>query len=126
MGIGLTSRISVSRDTLIHDLFERDFFERVPDLDYLKPKFEACRQVYKDELGKKGCTCRMNSNWAKPCLTETLDAVEAAKKTNHELVRKFIRFISHRDPNTAVDHMGVGIIYDRHYDIFVEQPAEAT
>lgn len=122
MGIGLTSRISVSRDTLIHNVFERDFFERVPGLEHLKPKFDECRQVYKDELAKKGCTCRMNSNWAKPCITELLDTVEGMRATNHPLIRNFIRFIAHRDENAEVDHMGVGIIYDRHYDIYVDRP----
>lgn len=118
--MGTTSRFSIGRDTLIRYVFEEDFFNKVPELADLKNLFEQCRTTYKTELEKKGCACRMTTAWAKDCLTPMLDRVEDAKKTNHDLVRNFIRYVGKYSDGAEVDHVGVNIVYDRNYDIFID------
>jgi hypothetical protein len=124
--MGTTSRFSVGRDSLIRQIFESDFFDKVPQLEDLRPLFETCRETYKSELEKKGCSCRMTTAWAKNCVTPTLDRIEASKKTDHDLIRNFIRYIGKYSPEAEVDHVGVTIIYDKTYDIFVDTDGEAT
>ena len=119
--MGTTSRFSIGRDTLVRYVFESHFFDKVPELAEFKPLFEKCRATYQEELAKKGCTCRMTTAWAKDCLTPLLEKVDAAKKTNHDLVRNFIRYVGKYSEGSAVDHVGVTIMYDTNYDIFVDK-----
>jgi hypothetical protein len=123
-----TSRFSIGRDTLARLVFSNDFFDKVPGLDDLKSNFAQCQEAYKKEVEKKGCSCRVNYEWSKSCLTELLERVDAAKKTNHDLVRNFIRFIGRYSDGAEVDHVGVSILYDKNYDIFVDKDTapEAT
>lgn len=120
--MAITSRFSIGRDTLVRYIFEDNFFEKVPELSDLKDLFNQCRETYKQELEKKGCTCRMTSAWAKDCVTPLLERVDAAKTNNHNLVRNFIRYVGKYGEGSDVDYVGVGIIYDKTYDIFVENP----
>lgn len=119
-----TSRFSIGRDTLIRHVFEDNFFDKVPELADLKPSFETCRERYKTEVEKKGCSCRVSSAWAKECIDQLLERVDAAKKTNHTLVRNFIRFIGRYSDGADVDYVGVSILYDKTYDIFVDSTPE--
>lgn len=119
-----TSRFSIGRDTLIRYVFEDNFFDKVPQLIDLKPQFEVCRETYKKELEKKGCSCRMTTEWAKDCIKPMLDRVAAAKKTDHDLIRNFIRCVGKYSEGSDVDHVGVGIMYDQHYDIFIDTKPE--
>jgi hypothetical protein len=121
--MGTTSRFSISRDTLIRHAFEDNFFVKVPELIAFKEMFANCKETYKKELEQKGCTCRMTTEWAKPCVLPMMEQVEAAKKTNHALVRNFIRCIGRYSEDADVDHVGVSIIYDKTYDIFVDTAA---
>lgn len=115
-----TSRFSIGRDTLIRYVFEPDFFQKVPEVLDLEPAFNHCRETYKTELEKKGCSCRMTTEWAKDCLTQMLDRVDAAKKINHDLVRNFIRCVGKYSDGADVDYVGVTVIHDKTYDIFVD------
>lgn len=115
-----TSRFSIGKDTLIRHVFEDNFFDRVPQLADLKDLFNTCRTTYKAELAKKGCTCRMTSEWARDCITPVLERVEAAKTTDHDLVRNFIRHLGRFGEGADVDHVGITVIYDRNYNIVVE------
>lgn len=63
----------------------------------------------------------MTTAWAKDCLTPMLDRVEAAIKTDHDLVRNFIRIIGRYGDGSDVDYVGVTVIYDKTYDIFVDK-----
>lgn len=117
-----TSRFSIGRDTLIRYVFEDNFFDKVPELADLKDLFAQCKDAYKKELEQKGCSCRMTTAWAKDCLTPMLNQVDAAKKDNHALVRNFIRFVGRYGDGSDVDHVGVTIIHDNTYDIFVDTP----
>lgn len=119
-----TSRFSIGRDTLIRLVFEDNFFDKVTALADLKDNFATCREKYKTEVEKKGCSCRVSSEWAKECVTQMLERVEAAKKTNHDLTRDFIRFIGKYSDGAEVDHVGVNILYDKTYDIFVDKTPE--
>jgi hypothetical protein len=122
-----TSRFSIGRDTLIRLVFEDNFFDKVPALADLKDNFAKCRETYKTEVEKKGCSCRVSSEWAKECLLQMLERVEAAKKTDHNFIRDFIRFIGKYSEGAEVDHVGVSILYDKTYDIFVDkEPAPET
>lgn len=115
-----TSRFSIGRDTLIRYVFEDDFFNKVPQLSDLRDLFAKCKETYKQELAQKGCSCRMTTAWAKDCLTQMLDRVEAAVKTDHELVRNFIRFVGRYGDGSDVDYVGMTIMHDKTYDIFVD------
>lgn len=123
-----TSRFSIGRDTLLRLVFEDNFFDKVPTLIDLKENFAKCKQNYKTEVEKKGCSCRVSTEWAKECVLPMLARVDAAKKTDHNLIRDFIRFVGKYSDGAEVDHVGVSILYDKTYDIFVEKdPAqEAT
>lgn len=116
-----TSRFSIGRDNLIRLVFEDRFFEKVPELAELKPLFATCKETYQTELAKKGCSCRMTTAWAKDCVTPLLERVDAAKTTNHDLVRNFIRYIGRYSDGAEVDHVGVSVLYDTNYDIFVDK-----
>ena len=122
--MGTTSRFSIGRDTLIRYVFEDDFLNKVPELSDLRDLFAQCKEAYKQELERKGCSCRMTTEWAKDCLTQMLDRVEAAKKTNHTLVRNFIRVVGRYGDGSDVDHVGVTVIHDKTYDIFVDTTPE--
>ena len=123
--MGTTSRFSIGRDTLIRYVFEDDFFNKVPELADLKELFAQCKETYQQELAKKGCTCRMTTNWAKDCISAMLQKIEDAKKTNHDLVRNFIRHVGKYSEGSEVDHVGVSVLYDKTYDIFVDkEPAQ--
>ena len=118
--MGITSRFSISRDTLIRHIFEDTFFKHVPQLIDLEPQFKTCQETYKQELEKKGCTCRMTTEWAKDCLNPLLERLVAAKKTDHDLVRNFIRHVGRYSDGADVDYVAVGVLYDKFHDIFVD------
>ena len=116
----ITGRFSVGADTLARQVFAPDFFTQVPELAALQPDFDQCREHYKAETEKKGCSCRVSSEWMRPCVTKLLDTLTAARQTNHELVRKFIRIIAKKGADAEVDHLAVTIVYNQPYDIFVD------
>jgi|688.fasta_scaffold201458_1 hypothetical protein len=115
-----TSRFSIGRDSLVRYIFDEGFFDRVPELADLKDLFASCRNTYQQELAKKGCSCRMTTAWAKDCITQMMDKIDAAKKENHALVRNFIRIVGHYASDADVDHVGVTVMHDKTYDIFVD------
>jgi len=117
----ITGRFSISHDTLARSLFADDFLTKNPDFEIFKPDFEQCKNTYNDEVKKKGCSCRVDSSWATPCLDKVLATLDAATRQNHDLIRRFIRFISKRPDEYDVDGLAVNIIYaDKMYNIFVD------
>lgn len=117
----ITGRFSLGADSLARQLFGEDFFTRIPDFEHLRSAFDECRAQYRDEVAKKGCACRVTSAWMQPCVGRVLEELDAAKKTNHDLVRKFVRFIAQRGPDENVDQFAVMIVYNQTtYDIFVD------
>lgn len=110
----------MSADTLARYVFADTFFTQVPQLGELRPDFEQCRERYKEETAKKGCSCRVSAEWMRPCVTKLLDVLSAATRTNHDLIRAFLRAVAKKGPNDNVDHLAVMIVYNQSYDIFVD------
>lgn len=125
--MGVTGRFSLSHDTLARMVFTDEFLQKNPDLEFLRGDMDQCRQNYQDEVKKKGCSCRVDSSWTQPCLSVLLPALEQANKTNHDMIRRFIRFVGRKPFDADVDGLGVNIVYgDKTYSIAIEQtPTEA-
>lgn len=121
--MSITSRFSVGRDTLVRYIFADNFFEKVPQLADLKELFEGCKTAYKEEAAKKGCSCRVTSAWAKDCLDTLMPILEVSKRDEHELIRNFIRCVGGYSADADVDQVGITILYDTPYDIFVDTSA---
>jgi hypothetical protein len=113
-------------DTLARHVFAPDFFTHVPELVGLQTDFEHCREHYKTETKKKGCSCRVSSEWMRPCITKLLDMLAGATRTDHTLIRKFIRAVAKKGADEAVDHLAVTIVYNQPYDIFVDTTLNET
>ena len=93
----------------------------------MRDQIAQCRGAYDEEVKKKGCSCRVDSRWSEPCLDVILSTLEQANKTNHEMVRRFVRFVSHKPDEVDVDGLGVNVIYrDKTYSIFIDKETETT
>lgn len=121
----ITGRFSLSHDSLARSVFSPEFLTKNPDFEYLRGDIEQCRQNYQDEVKKKGCACRVDSSWAAPCLSLILPALAAACKTNHDMIRRFIRFVAKKPEDINIDGLGVNVVYgDKIYDIAIEHTSE--
>lgn len=122
--MGITGKFAVSHDTLARSIFTDEFLEKNPALEFLRSELEQCRVNYNEEVKKKGCSCRVDSSWAAPCMTRVLDTLEQANKNNHDMVRQFVRFISRKPPDIDIDGLGVNIAYgDKTYTIMIDNTA---
>jgi hypothetical protein len=126
--MGTTGRFSISHDTLARFVFLPEFLTQNPSFDFMRDDIERCRSAYQEEVKKKGCSCRVDNSWAAPCLSLLLTTLERANKTDHETVRKFIRFVGRKSDDVDVDGLGVNIIYgDKTYTIFLDHtPVEVA
>lgn len=126
--MGTTGRFSLSHDTLARSIFTDEFLVKNPDFESLRDNIAQCRQNYQDEVKKKGCSCRVDNSWSEPCLAVILPMLEQANKTNHDMVRRFVRFVGRKSDDVDVDGLGVNIVYgDKTYSIFIDHtPQEIT
>jgi hypothetical protein len=124
--MGLTGKFSLSHDTLARSIFTDEFLKKNPDFEFMRTAMEQCKQTYSDEIKKKGCSCRVDGSWSEPCLSVVLPALEQANKTNHTMVRNFVRFVARKPDDVDIDGLGVNVIYkDKTYSIFVDTEEEA-
>lgn len=123
-----TGKFSLSHDTLARAVFTDEFLVKNPDFESLRENIAQCRQNYQDEVKRKGCSCRVNNAWSEPCLALILPMLEQANKTNHNMVRQFVRFIARKPDDVDIDGLGVNIMYgDKTYTIFIDHtPEEAA
>lgn len=120
--MGVSGRFSLSHDTLARSIFQDEFLEKNPDLEFMREPIVQCRQTYQDEVKRKGCSCRVDNSWSSPCMSLLLPALEQANKTNHDMVRRFVRYVSRKPDDADVDGLGVNIIYgDKTYSIFIDK-----
>lgn len=128
--MSVTGKFSLSHDTLARTIFTDEFLTKNPDFEVFRADIEKCRQNYQDEVKQKGCSCRVDNSWSTPCLSMILPALEQANKTNHDMVRRFVRFVSRKPDTIDIDGLGVNIVYgDKTYSIFIDKteiPANAT
>lgn len=119
--MGVSGRFSLSHDTLARSIFQDEFLEKNPDLEFMREPIAQCRQTYQDEVKRKGCSCRVDNSWSMPCMSLLLPALEQANKTNHDMVRRFVRYVSRKPDDADVDGLGVNVIYgDKTYSIFID------
>jgi len=125
--MGITGRFSLSHDTLARAVFTDEFLAKNHAFEFMRGDIQQCRDAYQEEVKKKGCSCRVDHSWAAPCLTLLLSTLETANKTNHDMVRNFIRFISRKQDDIDVDGLGVNIIYgDKTYTILIDKESTET
>lgn len=125
--MGVTGRFSLSHDTLARSIFNDDFLTKNPDFEFMRENIAQCRQTYHDEVKRRGCSCRVDSSWSEPCLSIILPALEQANKTNHDMVRRFVRFVSHKPDDVDIDGLGVNVIYGgKTYSIFIDKEEAAV
>lgn len=125
--MGVTGRFSLSHDTLARSIFNDDFLTKNPDFEFMRDNIAHCRQTYNDEVKRKGCSCRVDNSWSEPCLSLILPTLEQANKTNHDMVRRFVRFVSRKPEDVDIDGLGVNIIYNgKTYSIFVDKTEVAV
>ncbi len=104
----ITRMISIGRDNIMQFMQSDDFFVAVPSMVPFKTQFEACRAAY-DQSGKdRGCRCRADAKLLAPCITTFIDALNASKDGNQDLMLQFIRFVA-KTPN--IETTGVTIYY---------------
>jgi hypothetical protein len=119
--MGVSGKFSISHDTLARSIFSEAFLTKNPDFEFLREEFKQCQQNYKDEVKKQGCSCRVDNSWSAPCLVKVLDTLETGNKTNHDMIRRFVRFISRKEDDADVDGLGVNIIYgEKTYAIMID------
>lgn len=116
----ITGRFSLGAATLARHIFTPEFLTQMPEFEVLREDFDKCREHYRTETEKQGCSCRVSAEWMRPCMIKVLDILMAARKTNHDLIRKFLRFVAKKSANENVDHLAVMIVYNQSYDIFVD------
>lgn len=122
-----TGRFSISHDTLARAIFNDEFLKTNPDFESIRETLEQCKQTYQDEVKKQGCSCRVDGSWSAPCLNLMLPMLEQASKTNHDMVRRFVRFVSKKPPEVDIDGLGVNILYgDKTYSIFIDKEPQQT
>lgn len=55
-------------------------------------------------------------------MSVVLPALEQANKTNHNMIRNFVRFVSRKPDDVDIDGLGVNVIYkDKTYSIFIDK-----
>ena len=125
--MGITGRFSLSHDTLARAVFTDEFLTKNPAFEFMRGDINQCRNTYQEEVKKKGCSCRVDNSWSAPCLSLLLSTLETANKTNHDMVRGFIRFISRKPDDAEIDGLGVNVVYgDKTYTIFIDKESTET
>lgn len=86
--------ITFSRDNLLQLVLRPDFYEKNPQLEFLKPDLTSCVEQFRESGRKAGCGCRADVTLLYSCMEKMLVTVEGWKETNPELVCDFVKYAS--------------------------------
>lgn len=104
----ITRMISISRDNIMQFGRQPEFYTAVPGMAALKETFDGCHAAYEQSAKERGCRCRADNNVLSPCMTAFIDALNASKTGDQEVMRQFIQFVA-KTPN--IETTGVTIYY---------------